>query len=185
MIRRPPRSTPLYSSAASDVYKRQVPATPNRRWSMWIRSARRSPRAESRVWMGTAIMLGDAQKGKSVNQTQFTTTEQLPYNRVLVPAGQAMAQPFAQKHIQLGLFVRLVHRCVRVRIDAAKTPRMFGADDFGHAGVVIDLHFQLRYRQPGQAVLLAHLQGRGVRTCLLYTSPSPRDGLLSRMPSSA
>ena len=29
-------------------------------------------------------------------------------------------------------------------------------------------------------VLLAHLD-----TCLLYTSPSPRDGLLSRMPSSA
>ena len=25
----------------------------------------------------------------------------------------------------------------------------------------------------------------GVDTCLLYTSPSPRDGLLSRMPSSA
>ena len=25
----------------------------------------------------------------------------------------------------------------------------------------------------------------GHRTCLLYTSPSPRDGLLSRMPSSA
>ena len=28
-------------------------------------------------------------------------------------------------------------------------------------------------------------QRRQVRTCLLYTSPSPRDGLLSRMPSSA
>ena len=27
--------------------------------------------------------------------------------------------------------------------------------------------------------------GTIVRTCLLYTSPSPRDGLLSRMPSSA
>ena len=25
----------------------------------------------------------------------------------------------------------------------------------------------------------------GLRDCLLYTSPSPRDGLLSRMPSSA
>ena len=25
----------------------------------------------------------------------------------------------------------------------------------------------------------------GLETCLLYTSPSPRDGLLSRMPSSA
>ena len=27
--------------------------------------------------------------------------------------------------------------------------------------------------------------GDGHATCLLYTSPSPRDGLLSRMPSSA
>ena len=28
-------------------------------------------------------------------------------------------------------------------------------------------------------------KGRNPKTCLLYTSPSPRDGLLSRMPSSA
>ena len=27
--------------------------------------------------------------------------------------------------------------------------------------------------------------GRLIKNCLLYTSPSPRDGLLSRMPSSA
>ena len=27
--------------------------------------------------------------------------------------------------------------------------------------------------------------GQKIKTCLLYTSPSPRDGLLSRMPSSA
>ena len=27
--------------------------------------------------------------------------------------------------------------------------------------------------------------GEGVKTCLLYTSPSPRDATLSRMPSSA
>ena len=26
---------------------------------------------------------------------------------------------------------------------------------------------------------------KGMKLCLLYTSPSPRDGLLSRMPSSA
>ena len=35
---------------------------------------------------------------------------------------------------------------------------------------------------------LKSLRGQGVsefRLCLLYTSPSPRDGLLSRMPSSA
>ena len=31
----------------------------------------------------------------------------------------------------------------------------------------------------------ALIEGRMIHTCLLYTSPSPRDGLLSRMPSSA
>ena len=35
------------------------------------------------------------------------------------------------------------------------------------------------------AVLLARRAERNRRLCLLYTSPSPRDGLLSRMPSSA
>ena len=29
------------------------------------------------------------------------------------------------------------------------------------------------------------IQFKSIKTCLLYTSPSPRDGLLSRMPSSA
>ena len=29
------------------------------------------------------------------------------------------------------------------------------------------------------------IKGKGLPGCLLYTSPSPRDGLLSRMPSSA
>ena len=31
----------------------------------------------------------------------------------------------------------------------------------------------------------AHSEIIGMQPCLLYTSPSPRDGLLSRMPSSA
>ena len=35
-----------------------------------------------------------------------------------------------------------------------------------------------------QVVIIAGETGSG-KTCLLYTSPSPRDGLLSRMPSSA
>ena len=33
--------------------------------------------------------------------------------------------------------------------------------------------------------LLPKKDGTPYNTCLLYTSPSPRDGLLSRMPSSA
>ena len=34
-------------------------------------------------------------------------------------------------------------------------------------------------------VSVAPLPGTTSNSCLLYTSPSPRDGLLSRMPSSA
>ena len=36
-------------------------------------------------------------------------------------------------------------------------------------------------------VIMGHVltSGLGQNPCLLYTSPSPRDGLLSRMPSSA
>ena len=32
---------------------------------------------------------------------------------------------------------------------------------------------------------LQNVAGYQLKSCLLYTSPSPRDGLLSRMPSSA
>ena len=43
----------------------------------------------------------------------------------------------------------------------------------------------LRLRSPQAAATLDDLQAAPYKACLLYTSPSPRDGLLSRMPSSA
>ena len=39
--------------------------------------------------------------------------------------------------------------------------------------------------QSGSTVVIIGFTMANVHTCLLYTSPSPRDGLLSRMPSSA
>ena len=49
-----------------------------------------------------------------------------------------------------------------------------GSRNFGH----------LAYRVENIYKTCERLKGMGY-TCLLYTSPSPRDGLLSRMPSSA
>ena len=50
-------------------------------------------------------------------------------------------------------------------------------------GLELDVRKKLvntfKYEMPGARYQPA------VRLCLLYTSPSPRDGLLSRMPSSA
>ena len=49
----------------------------------------------------------------------------------------------------------------------------------GHKIAMTDLN-------EGDTILkYGHDIGKVVKSCLLYTSPSPRDGLLSRMPSSA
>ena len=40
-------------------------------------------------------------------------------------------------------------------------------------------------QRPSQRAIILGEGGQRIRACLLYTSPSPRDGLLSRMPSSA
>src|SRR5665647_1385425 len=55
---------------------------------------------------------------------------------------------------------------------------------------VIQRHEGVHIQEPGLAVLgqeraLGVVTRHAPRGCLLYTSPSPRDGLLSRMPSSA
>ena len=41
------------------------------------------------------------------------------------------------------------------------------------------------FRRDSLAIELQTAFGDKTKDCLLYTSPSPRDGLLSRMPSSA
>ena len=43
----------------------------------------------------------------------------------------------------------------------------------------------LAYESQGYKNRFPTMSKRRFKTCLLYTSPSPRDGLLSRMPSSA
>ena len=61
-----------------------------------------------------------------------------------------------------------------------------------------ELHWYVSFRSPYTAIVrdrvktLAEAYGADLKirivlpmVCLLYTSPSPRDGLLSRMPSSA
>ena len=50
----------------------------------------------------------------------------------------------------------------------------------GETQTVAGPNYHYRVRYPGTGA-----DTTGYRCCLLYTSPSPRDGLLSRMPSSA
>ena len=56
--------------------------------------------------------------------------------------------------------------------------------DLESRGHELAMHFHPDSFSDGRARGLGQL-GQYVGNCLLYTSPSPRDGLLSRMPSSA
>ena len=55
----------------------------------------------------------------------------------------------------------------------------------GHEGPVSVEAVRERYRLTEAFLEAARQDGQRINPCLLYTSPSPRDGLLSRMPSSA
>ena len=77
----------------------------------------------------------------------------------------------------IGMVVRLAWQTRQRRVAQVKHPPVVGRDhsDLGRwlaAGVVL-------------LVLIALTVAIATKACLLYTSPSPRDGLLSRMPSSA
>ena len=52
------------------------------------------------------------------------------------------------------------------------------------ASVSTDSQYESEVRRAGEWVA-DQFRGLGFDTCLLYTSPSPRDATLSRMPSSA
>ena len=81
-------------------------------------------------------------------------------------------------------------QCIVVAIDAKKNGDMW--EIFTHGGrnkTGIDaIQFSKKMEESGAGELLVtsmDRDGTQVGYCLLYTSPSPRDGLLSRMPSSA
>ena len=56
------------------------------------------------------------------------------------------------------------------------------------SGLGVNAFHEMRYDLDGNEnpdFVLNNEAYKGANICLLYTSPSPRDGLLSRMPSSA
>ena len=61
-------------------------------------------------------------------------------------------------------------------------------DELGYDGIMVNEHHSTPSCMNASCNLTAAVLARttrNARICLLYTSPSPRDGLLSRMPSSA
>ena len=171
MIRRPPRSTQSRSSAASDVYKRQIPYIVKKEWTIYYRSIR--------------VTLGFS---KTIHKSQSLTEDMVSLDVNQRPAGIV---PLTLK----AFFVAYTR--VRSNEDLRVLPPVNGDLRFSHLTKLrhdpILIHWLAGFKE-GEVWDVEAARDHYNRfacavpkkkPCLLYTSPSPRDGLLSRMPSSA
>ena len=57
--------------------------------------------------------------------------------------------------------------------------------DLNKAEDIVTIDLKDKSSMADYMIIASGTSSRHIQSCLLYTSPSPRDGLLSRMPSSA
>ena len=167
MIRRPPRSTPKPSSAASDVYKRQeLWAHDTSNASTWRVTDIHSGTGHSYPgYYGMEILVGDtlyfsADDGSSSTELWAHDTSNASTWRVAdIYSGSGTGNPGYYMEI-------LVGDTLYFDANDGSSGRELWAHDTSNVSTwrVTDIHSG---------------------TCLLYTSPSPRDLSTSRMPSSA
>ena len=162
MIRRPPRSTRKESSAASDVYKRQIQdcVLPTRSKTAALNDLEKLHKEldlrvlrESDVLRHAQQQYADEMARRSSTKAKDTPTFQ-DQDAVAIKD-----EPIASAKLQ-------------------RTSSIHGREKKNTSTPTSELMEQ----GDTHAMKRSHLQSY---FCLLYTSPSPRDGLLSRMPSSA
>ena len=180
MIRRPPRSTLSSSSAASDVYKRQLLAM--------------EPAVQSFTITVTAALSGKAfwtfaskhAGSLFVRYLKLTIQERLglpsPFTVIMLKEGE-IVDDFC--HLQDITDTNELHLeyVLQKRRRPAACQKLALTEAIGH-----QLSREVWRILAHGLVLTECLPTNGrmtINPCLLYTSPSPRDGLLSRMPSSA
>ena len=160
MIRRPPRSTHCISSAASDVYKRQL-----------RKRKRTSPRPHR---IRRAARSGPAPRMRSracyVSPPRPFRPSVSPTNRTHSPRDQT--DPIHRTPLRASSFTGYQNNYYKV---LGLDPRTCTAAQIKRA------YYKLaRVIHPDKC-----RHPRATEACLLYTSPSPRDKRQSRMPSSA
>src|SRR5680860_888017 len=145
MIRRPPRSTQSRSSAASDVYKRQLEAS------------------------------AEKQTDEVGELVQVRSSAKSTANKILADDAEKLRELEAERN-------RL---SARLRALAAKEARKGGGSSAGgDGGSALSRPVSGRVTSPYgmrvHPITGVYKLHDGTDFCLLYTSPSPRDGLLSR-----
>ena len=160
MIRRPPRSTHCISSAASDVYKRQD----------------NGPHSEG----------GHKHEVFDANGPLRGFKRDLYEGGIRVPTiawWPGVVEPGTTCSEPLAFWDFLPTAC---ELAGVKTPE--GLDGFSFVNALSgkpQRSHDYLYWKYGKKEAVRSGQWKLIRTCLLYTSPSPRDKRQSRMPSSA
>ena len=160
MIRRPPRSTPKPSSAASDVYKRQ-----GHIYNEYMKEILSKCPSE---WRNNLIDRFHNTNSNTQTQNLIALNE-----KSLVRMNQTIKKVMQTHH-------RVHCQYMNVIKDAIEL------ENIGRNKMNINRYHKLAL--PNHASSHHHLIQllfTHVYTCLLYTSPSPRDRTRSRMPSSA
>ena len=189
MIRRPPRSTHCISSAASDVYKRQV------LYILYARIFSRGIHALSLTWHASSSIGSSALGLFSALQRrepQRVSRERDPIEEAIRFASSEEAVPRRhRKHARKSADKPWVDV---VELTASPTPprRSESPGSFGESSaspLPADLpgsaHADDILAETSPAFLSPTEKAVTASACLLYTSPSPRDRQKSRMPSSA
>ena len=192
MIRRPPRSTHCISSAASDVYKRQVfnDARSRRRYDNTVRAIHSETSAETSkttYWIERpGYLWGTRRTFASEGGDKIVKELQRQYRF------RSSLRSFGVLSMTV-LYLPIVRMCLQsydcIRMDGVEGLRL-------EHDIDIDCESPSHQTIQAYASVMLALVGIGmplyvirqvhrIRICLLYTSPSPRDATLSRMPSSA
>ena len=169
MIRRPPRSTQGVSSAASDVYKRQE-------FEQWLECYREDAEYWMPAWDVDDTLTTDPQSEISLIYYPDRSGLEDRVFRIRTERSSATSIPEPRTNHNITNVEILERRDgeVDVRFNWISYYFRYNHTDhyFGTTFVTLDTS--------GKQPVIAKK-----KICLLYTSPSPRDGLLSRMPSSA
>ena len=166
MIRRPPRSTQSRSSAASDVYKRQVlvlsPASATNKHRNWNRF-------EVADWLTERLSRDDRCIVGIDHGFSFPVSY---FERNKIKSWAEFLDDFVQ------------HWPTH---EARATVEQF-RENSQRVGDPSELRMTEKWTSSAKSVFRFDVQGsvaKSTHACLLYTSPSPRDQRGSRMPSSA
>src|SRR5674476_1189210 len=178
MIRRPPRSTPLYSSAASDVYKRQEE-------QMTQRSKAYRAAAEKIDRTRLYAPLEAIRLAKQTSTTTYDATLEVAFRLGVDPRKAdhlvrlAGVDTEAERHLE-GRVVRGGRRLLRQpdRLERRVQPRPVDLLRGGAVGLAALCHLLFSYRlqlwSVGQRLALPLSRTRSVRNGSVVLSPEPQ-----------